>query len=378
MISIVDATGARHEGLACEITMPLRGNWIARATIGIDTPPVAGQCTIEIERDGEPGVVDTFVGTLRYGSTWQGRADLVIVGGGGGLIAAVSPRHYAVKTGTIDASLIVGDVVAAAGEELSTDVDLEGLELGQWTRAEVTPAVTLGLVADAFALGWRVKADGTVWIGAETWPTADPADYAFEGGQDPDARTIDVAPNRATLAPGMTVLGQQIVRVTYTIGAGLRARLLYGDDDRSELAAVVKSLIPPDVYASTCGATVVSQNTDDTLDVNVDDIRLPALRRIKFRSGIIGSRVLLAPGSRVRVGFESSSPSGAFAFAPDCDPTASRGIARTGDVVVIGTISISGTPPQLSYTTIGGTTGPASSVTLTGVIATGSTENLLR
>jgi hypothetical protein len=246
---------------------------------------------------------------------------------------------------------------------------------------ELQPATTLGLVADAFGLGWRVLADGSVWLGVETWPEAAPADYAFQADQDPDARTISVAPNRATLAPGMTVLGQRIVRVTYTVGGNaLRAKLLYGDTDRDEFAAVVRSVLPPDVYAGTFGATVVVQHDDDSIDVTVDDRRIPELRRIAFRPGLVGARVLLASGTRVRVAFESSSPRGAFAMAPDADPAASRGVARVGDDVLVGTLSVSmvGGVPMLTFATLFGTTGPAASVAITGAILTGSDEVKLR
>lgn len=381
MISIVDSAGTRTEALSAEITMPLRGNWVAHVELGSDAPPAAGKVTLEVERDGELGTVDRFVGTLRYGSTWQGRSSAVLVGGAGGLVVPVLPRHYAVKNQPIAAASVAGDVLAAVGEELSATSQLDGLALGQWTRAELTPAQTLGLVADKFGLGWRVLADGTVWLGVEPWPAALPADYAFEATQDPDARTIEVAPNRATLAPGMMVLGQRIVRVTYqATGGGLRAKLLYGDTDRDELAAVVRQLVPPDVYAGTYGATVVVQHEDDTLDVAVDDLRLPELRRIAFRAGLVGARVLFAQGARVRVAFESSSPGGAFAMAPDADPAAARGIARTGDAVSVGTLSVSmvGSTPMLTLATLFGTTGPAASISIAGVISSGSTENLIR
>jgi hypothetical protein len=87
VISLVDSTGARVSALSAEITMPVRGNWVAHVELGTDAPVAAGPCTLEVERDGELGTVDVFAGTLRYGGTWQGRTSAVVVGGAGGLVA---------------------------------------------------------------------------------------------------------------------------------------------------------------------------------------------------------------------------------------------------------------------------------------------------
>lgn len=143
---------------------------------------------------------------------------------------------------------------------------------------------------------------------------------------------------------------------------------------REEFAQAVAENMPDPAYSQTHGATVVIQREDDTLDLDVDDERIGSLLAVPFRIGIPGARVLLAEGARVRVAFESGDPSKHYAFAPDADPAATRGVALEGHEVDLGTLSVSGgggvafvwTPPG------GVPSMPTTSVALRGVIAEGS------
>jgi len=375
VITLVDASGKRHRGLSCELSMPVRGNWVAHVETGDDVAP-EGAVTLEIARDNGAGL-DTFTGTVRHGAPWAGRSEVVVVGGAGGLLAQLEPRHYAPRTDFVPPLLVAQQLVADAGEELSPDVAaaLEGRKLGRFTRARLPAVVLLGLLADGLGLGWRVLADGTVWIGEETWPDATSADLGREMVDRGDDRIIEIAPDRATLRPGVTAFGQRITRVTYQLGGNVRAKLGYGEPDRDDAAAAVRGLLPQAVYSQSVAGRVVAQHDDDdTLDLELDDPRLPALTRIPFRPGLPGVRVLFpSPGAVVRVSFENGSPAGAFAWGPDQHKPAHRGLARVGDTISCGFYKVTGAGDLVKTSD-----GAPGAIEIKGFITGGSEEVLVR
>ena len=340
MITLIDSAGVRHTGLSGVLSMPLRGAWTACVETGDDAAP-EGPCTLEIERTGAaaPGV-DTFVGTIRYGGTWQGRSEVVVVGGAARLRFDLEPKHFAARVAPVPAELLARAILTEAGEPDGALDGLDGLAVGQWTRVRSHAGVALSELADAIGVEWRVQADGTVWMGTETWPDATPEDLGYQTTQRPDARIIEAAPDQATLRPGVVVAGERIKRVVYTIGGdGIRVALAYGLDDRSETAEAIRKMLPSFTHRGSFGATVVQQRADDTLDLQVDDDELPDLTRVPLRSGIAGARMQPKPGDRVRVAFEGASPAGAYAFASDMlaeDDADLKRVARVGDAVDLG------------------------------------------
>lgn len=369
-VEIRDAAGKRHRGLSLELTMPLRGAWVAHVETGDDVA-VEGPVVIELARDNGAGL-DTFTGTVRHGGVWAGRSEVVVVGGAGGLLTQLEPRHYAPRGADVPADLIAQDIARDAGEELDPEAAsaLADLRVGQWTRARLPGGVALGLLADELGLAWRVLDTGKIWIGEETWPEAAASDIGRRIDRRSDARAMQVAPSQATLRPGVTVFGERVHRVTYSGG---RADLAFGDTDRDEAAAAIRGLVPPTVYGLSGGARVVQQHDDDTLDLELDDPRLPAVRRVPFRPGFPGARVILDAGARVRVSFENGSPSGAYAHAPDQRPASDKGIAREGDTVSCGFWRVTPAGDLVSA----GPEAPGA-VEITGAIVRGSSKVFLR
>lgn len=381
--------GSSHDILDGDLALPRIGVWTARAEIDADAALAVGaDVTIALARD-KGGAPTRFAGRVVECVAWQGRARVIIAGGRASLADKLAPRlasrSYVAAPHPVPVLEVVRDILADAGEALAAGAEtaLAGLVVSRWLRAAGTGAEALReLSAGRFA--WRVLGDGTVWAGVETWPTAAPVATAglYETRDDGFTLTSETAPESADIVPGTVVLGRQIVEVRYTFGAATRAALTYGESTLAELyRATVAAAGPHPVYGRTHAATVRAQHADDTLDLEVDTADVGAVTHVPLRLGLLGARCIVPEGTRVRLAFENGDPSRPYAAGLDADPSAARGVARTGDTVAL----------KLSYTGAGsllwhppGTPPPApvpigaTPVTIYPEIDSGSEEVLLR
>jgi len=334
-IATIIAIDGAHDILGGQLNAPIRGPWIARIELDADAPFPTGTATIVLARDGG-GAPASYVGTITHASTWQGRAKAVVMGGAGRLLGELAPtirsRNYEPSPFPIKVSTIVEDIASDAGETLAAGVSdaLGALIVPRWLRAAGTPATALDALARVLGLGWRTLADGTLWVGVETWPAATDVAGLYQQNDDGGPGVIDAAQAASTLVPGTTVLGQQIREVVYQV-ADARCELYYGPNPVELFTQAVQSNAIPLVYRETHAATVRSQNSDDTVDLEVDDQRIKQIAKVPLRVGLPGARVLVDEGLRVRLGFEDGDPSKPYATGIDADPTASAGVARVGD-----------------------------------------------
>lgn len=383
------ATGAAHDILDGDLVLPRLGVWTARAEIDADAAIAPGtDATIALARD-DGGAPARFVGRVVESSVWQGRAHVVIAGGRAGLAgrlaAELPPRSYVAAPQPVPVVEIVRDICTEAGETLApaAEAALATLVVPRWFRAAGTGAAALRELA-AVVPAWRVLGDGTVWAGAETWPAAAAAATRglYQTRDDGLTLTLDVAPEAAELVPGTVVLERPIVEVRYTFGGAFRAVLTYGAEAFAELyRATVAAARPHPVYGQAHAATVRAQHADGTLDLEVDTAAVGAITHVPLRLGLLGARVVVPEGERVRLAFENGDPSRPFAAGLDADPSADRGVARRGDRVAIR-LSYAGPGALLWYPP--GTPPPepvpitATPVTIYPEIDTGSEEVLLR
>jgi hypothetical protein len=110
-------------------------------------------------------------------------------------------------------------------------------------------------------------------------------------------------------------------------------------------------------YSCLYGATVVSQNSDGSLELTASSPRLPPLSRVPLRYGIPGVAATVNPGALALVGFENADPalvyamlaSSAMGVATLALLGGNQPIAREGDVISVPF------PPALAFNgTIGG------------------------
>lgn len=337
------------EVLEGSITLPLLGVWIAHLELGEDVAPELGPATLQIAR--EDGTLDEFRGTIVFSRLFEGRAYVQLVGGAGGLGGEARAVHYTAAPTPVAVRDLFADVVRAAGEQLAADLQLLGTT-AQWTRISAESwARALTRIADHFQFSWRVLDSGLVWVGAESWPDA--GEDLFVKDEDKSARILEVAFDRATLRPGMTIGGRKVVRVTFL--ASGHAEVELDDDAGDAFAAAVTRAARPSPHVKIYSAEVVMQHADGPLDVRVEEAPFRDLLRVPFDTGVLGARYVIPAGARVRVAFAAGEPSGAWAFGLPSTGAAARGVARLEDTAAAGTLRAENTqspaPPGvvLSY-----------------------------
>lgn len=196
------------------VTFPFSGAWTATLSVEGQTAP-AGRVTIEA-----PGM--SLSGTVIGGGSAFARTSVRVVGGAGQLSRSVGPRWWR----GAPLRLPIGNVCDEAGETLSTlsDASVLGHTLSAWTRGEGRAARELdALVYTAGAL-WRVRDDGTVWVGLDTWPTLE-LDHRVTD-VDVAGRFAEVAVDTYSIRPGVVLDGIRVASVTYRItGEKVRCEL---------------------------------------------------------------------------------------------------------------------------------------------------------
>lgn len=371
---VLTTADAVHDVLEGDITLPLSGPWSAHLELSGDLD-LSGPVVLTLAGENDGAAAD-FVGFIRRSKAWQGRTRTVVVGGAGGLLKVLPPRDHVAGIVPVTAGLIAARIALEAGEAIDAAslLALALIPLSRWHRVEGTALAGLQLLAERIGFAWRVLDTGAIWIGLDTFGASD-ADIGNAFGDDGDDGRVDCAPPVATPRPGTTILDHPIERVTYRVaGTSTRAELLY------PVTPTTAQPLAPLVYRETHGADVVAQNSDGTLELKVDDQRIAELRRVPFRPGIPGARLVISAGERVRIRFPDGNPEQVEAFDLDGNPSAVRAIVRVGDSTSSGLLAVAmvAGAPTFTYTPPGGVQQVGVSVTLTGVTTTGSPEIFVR
>lgn len=351
---------------SCEVTMPRVGAWYACGVA--DEPVPAGRATLTIAGQRFEGTVLAPTAELVPVSAHGFR----MVGGAGGLSAVLAPRFYR----SPPASLLLTDIASDAGETLASDASM-GLSLPSWARGEGTGADALrDLVRRVSSAVWRVRGDGQLWAGVDTWADSGvPDEQVLE--VDTEAGLVVLAPDAPTLTPGTTLRGERVSAVVHRVGAGLRSeawlvRSEEGDASdrvRWALDALVRRSVPTQ-HLRVYRCRVLQQHADWTLELRPETgSGLPDLSRVPIRSGLPGVGIEVDPGAYVHAIFAGGDAAKPIAALWDVSPGlvrltfdgGSAAIAREGDDVHAGTVTatVSGNPVVFVYTPHGGVPQPA-------------------
>jgi hypothetical protein len=291
--------------VAVQITIPRVGAWVADVDLDA-AQAVAG--TVVLSIDGVERVGAVVRGAVSSAS-WRGR----IVGGRGGLSRVLSA--VALRGSTLDD--VLAGVLRDAGEIGGSALDLVA---PLWARIEAPASTLVSDVARAAGLPWRVQADGSVRVEADTW-----ADFAPTG----DVDVIDDWPERGVMLLGGDVLGIEPGRTLVLPGRApvrveqieIRAtprelRATITAEGATSLGAVVDQVIRRALrrvdYLAFYPCRVVSQS-GQLLDLIPDDTRLPSISGVSIRHGVPGLSVAVPTGTRVLLGFDGGDPSRPFA-----------------------------------------------------------------
>lgn len=291
------------------VTLRLQGAWEAFAVVETTDPAdVTGAVSIAI---GDTTLKGTA--TPLMGADAGNRVTLRIVGGAGGLGAAVTAKDYSQPTRRAVAQAILGD----GGEALSATSDSAVLDvqLPRWTTLAGTVGDALWSLVEAAGAHWRVLGDGSIWIGTETWPAVTDDEVVVEDEQPSESR-IDVALEEMTILPGSSFNEQNISTATYTIdGSSMRAALYYGHE-RGATEELLGTFVQRETahrdFEAKYLAKAVSQNSDGTLELQPYDSRVPPMSKVAVKLGIPGVVTYkIQPPLDVVVEFENGSPAGA-------------------------------------------------------------------
>lgn len=186
--------------------MPLAGAWVARIVVDADAA-LSGAVTIAI--DGGT----TLKGFARRSGDAFGRAEVLVVGGAGGLAAELGGRYYS----GAPVQTILGDIVREAGEALSSTADAGalGTYLPAWTRTTARAGRQIAELLGPLDVSWRILDDGTIWIGLDTWPAAS-LDYDLVE-KAPGADRWVIAEETLGLRPGVTLDGRRVSYVAHSV-----------------------------------------------------------------------------------------------------------------------------------------------------------------
>lgn len=200
---------------------PRVGAW--HAEFKVDTPDAIGPaCEININ-DGKL----VLKGTADRTGTFVDAGFVRVVAGKDGLGTTAKPKHYDDPS----IRIILADLVATAGEAIASSADASMLarHLTAWT----TTGRPVGNVVDLLlrqvpGASWRMLADGTLWVGAETWPDSGLSTDDYQVlAELPSDGTAELGLEAPVLLAGVALAGRRVSAVEHRIGAGVRATVWF-------------------------------------------------------------------------------------------------------------------------------------------------------
>lgn len=300
------------------ITLVRAGRW--SVDLAIDAPSADGLegASITLELGGKL----QLQGTVRRAGEFVGCVKLEVVGGRAGLLRELAPKAFQAVT----LQLVLQDALAGVGEQLAGDSDASVLAvaLPKWTRIRATAAEELASLLGAAPAGAvaRVKPDGSVWVGVDTYPDAGLADGSYELLRDDHHSGVaELGVEVPSLLPGTTFLGRQVEEVTHLVQddrvrttvqfarAADPSRETDSSSHSAELDEIILRRLRPHRFHRLFPARVVTQNADGTLELQPDDTdTMPGLSRVPIRTPAPEVSLTVAPNSRCAVQFEAGDP----------------------------------------------------------------------
>lgn len=187
------------------------GAWTADLVIDSETAP-----------SGVVDVTDASGTVLLRGRVLRseapfGRAEVRLVGGVGALATVLPPRYYRGAT----VRTILADIARETGSTLADGLGAEASrELAAWVRVGGDDAVTAirHLLRAALPAGWtwRARFDGSLWLGADSWPDVIAPEVEVVDRRPARGELVVRAANAAELLaiePGMVFEGLDVTSV---------------------------------------------------------------------------------------------------------------------------------------------------------------------
>ena len=331
-----------HDGSTAAVTalsllVPRVGQWTADVTLDADAGP-SGACSLSL--DGRVYTGHVVRGAV-YAGAWRGR----IVGSAG--LLADAPAT-ALQGATL--ALVLRDLAGAVGITLAADTGALDAAAPRWHRHTGPASQAVADIARAAGYAWRVRPDGTLWLGADTWATVTPASPVDVLDELPEAGRITLAGDTLDIAPGQTLAlrGRDPVRVgcvEHRATADDVQTVVVAEREGGTLLAALERLLGRLTrrvdYTALWPARVVAQRGDGSLDIVPDSPRVAPCQGVPYRT-LRGLSVDVAAGARVLLGYEGGDPSQPYALAWELGDATSVRVnggstraAREGDSVSV-------------------------------------------
>lgn len=203
------------------LDMPIGATWLAK--IDSDAEQLSGTVVID------DGAGQQFTGRVRRSGVVVGRNRALVVGGKGKLADGdftLASRHFR----AVDLRTVANEILDQSGETLaaSSQAAVLAASLPFWTVAADGPGAALTALLEPQGATWRTLADGTVWIGVDTFPEAPKQDRLEIEPYHQDA-LVCLAVDAFALRPGVTLDGRKVVHVEHRFGdEGRRTDYWYG------------------------------------------------------------------------------------------------------------------------------------------------------
>lgn len=302
------------------ISMPLVGVWIA--DLKIDQPDGTGfDAGTAVTISGESGwSLSGTVAPDRSGD-FLDAVHVRVLGGKAGMAKTAQAKAY-VQPGAYARDVIKG-LASSAGESVSSTADsvIMATNLTAWAVMAVPCARALETLLDvvAPAAHWRILADGTLWVGNESWTSLD-GTYDLLSAN-PTEGFYDLGVEAPTITPGVSITSVgNVNRVEHEIAADkIRSRVWVDlSEGQRGAAAAIQAIVEHTTakfdYFALYQATVKSQSSDwTTVDVQPAKAGVPGLSNVPLRHGLPGFSAQVSSGATVLVGWDSGNPSKPYA-----------------------------------------------------------------
>jgi len=305
LVTIFSDANDQKRVIGGKITMPRVGVWHAALTVESDDQFNEGDSVTIGVNDG----AQFFNGTVARALLYQGIQQVRVLGGAGGMQTVTKPKHY---QGPLTSD-VIADMANDAGETVAGDSDA-GVSIPGWTTIAATFGRQLAeLVRPIAGAVWRIRADGSLWVGVEQWEASTvPDDEWATLDYDHLNGVLHLGMVAPTLLPGTTFGQEKIDRVEHSISgdvvrtdAWVWRGMPAGPDH--DFQAVSRAAPRPVDFYSLYGGVTKSQD-GQKFDVQPDDDRLPTMGKIPIRHGVPSLEATVGNGARVLIGWEGGDP----------------------------------------------------------------------
>lgn len=360
------AAGQDHAVSSGDLYLPYRGNWTSHLDFADVITPPTGRVTLSFHGLSLTGYV------LRSGES-EGQVSAIVVGGYGGLWKQIQAKYYDHQ---LALRLPLQEIVSATGERLSPTSTASVLSrtLNCWPRRQDLAGTLLDTLASSADALWRVLPDGSIFFGTDTWSSSaytEDKDYTVLARW-PEWSMVELAPlTRLGVLPGQTLNGARVGRIHLEDdGESYTARIWHlGADGAADdpVVAGLRGLIKEELgglpYLPAGQGKVVQQRADGSLDVQMDDRRLPPLTSVPYLVPVPGAKLTVQPGSQVQVCFAGGDPMAPQAMLYGAGQ-GTKAIGIDGDQVNAGTLVLTVSGGGASPAVLAGTyTDPFGTVT---------------